>query len=159
MPYLAPQFASLLARLLLPLLLFGLVESPAIAGSLKWEPLEVVTHHGVRRFRVEVADTEASRGRGLMYRKSLAADRGMLFDFKAPQPVAFWMKNTLIPLDMLFISPNGRIIAIARNATPYSETQIPSGGDVLGVLEIRGGRAAEIGIEPGDRVSEKIFHP
>ncbi len=159
MPFLAPRLASLLARLLLPLLLLGLIESPAIAGSFKWEPLGVVTHHGVRRFRVEVADTEASRERGLMYRKSLAADRGMLFDFKTPQPVAFWMKNTLIPLDMLFIAADGRIIAIARNAAPYSETPIPSGGDVLGVLEIRGGRAAETGIEPGDRVTERIFHP
>ena len=159
MSFLAPRFVSLLAGLLLPLFLLGLCEFPAIAGSPKWEPLEVTTHHGVRRFHVEVADTVTSRERGLMYRKNLASDRGMLFDFKTPQSVAFWMKNTLIPLDILFIAPDGRIIAIARNATPYSEAPIPSGGDVIGVLEIRGGRAAEIGIEPGDRVTERIFHP
>jgi uncharacterized membrane protein (UPF0127 family) len=126
--------------------------------DLKWETLAVVTHHGTRRFEVEVADTDAAREYGLMYRKSLAPNRGMLFDFKSPQPVAFWMKNTLIPLDMLFIASDGRVISIARNATPMSETPIPSGGDVLGVLEIRGGRAAEIGVEPGDRVVERIFH-
>src|SRR5665213_4581900 len=71
------------------------------AARLKVEGLDVVTHQGVRHFTVEVADTEASRDRGLMFRKSLAADRGMLFDFHTPQPVAFWMNNTLIPLDML----------------------------------------------------------
>jgi hypothetical protein len=131
----------------------------AEAPTLPSEPLDVVTHHGVRHFTVEIADTEATREKGLMFRKQLAADRGMLFDFKTPQPVAFWMKNTLIPLDMLFIAPDGRVISIARNATPMSETPIPSGGDILGVLEIRGGRAAEIGVEPGDQVRERIFHP
>lgn len=127
--------------------------------DLKREPLQVVTHHGTRRFEVEVADTDATREHGLMYRKSLAPNRGMLFDFKVAQPVAFWMKNTLIPLDMLFIASDGRVISIARNATPMSETPIPSEGAVLGVLEIRGGRAAEIDVEPGDRVIERIFHP
>ena len=130
----------------------------AAGPNLKRESLQVVTHHGIRRFQVEIADTDASREYGLMYRKSLAPSFGMLFDFKVPQPVAFWMKNTLIPLDMLFIASDGRVISIVRNATPMSENPIPSGGDVLGVLEIRGGRAAEIGVEPGDRVIERIFH-
>ncbi len=123
------------------------------------ESLDIVTHGGVRHFQVEIADTPASREQGLMFRKAVAPDRGMLFDFKTPQPVAFWMKNTLIPLDMVFIAPNGRIVSIARNAQPLDETPIPSGGAVLGVLELRGGRAAEIGAEPGDRVRERIFHP
>ncbi len=123
------------------------------------ESLDIVTHGGVQHFKVEIADTPASREQGLMYRKVLAPDRGMLFDFKTPQVVAFWMKNTLIPLDMVFIAPNGRIISIARNAQPLDETPILSGGAVLGVLELRGGRAAEIGAEPGDRVREGIFHP
>jgi uncharacterized membrane protein (UPF0127 family) len=127
--------------------------------DLKRESLQVVTHHGAKRFQVEIADTDATREYGLMYRKSLPPNGGMLFDFKVPQPVAFWMKNTLIPLDMLFIASDGRVISIVRNATPMSETPIPSGGAVLGVLEIRGGRAAEIGAEPGDRVIERIFHP
>ncbi|HEV2366071.1 MAG TPA: DUF192 domain-containing protein [Caulobacteraceae bacterium] len=122
------------------------------------EPLTVATAKGVFRFTVEVADTEATRERGLMFRKSLAPDRGMLFDFKAPQQVAFWMKNTLIPLDMLFISADGRVVSIAHGATPLSETPIPSAGPVLGVLEIRGGRAEAIGAEPGDLVRNRIFH-
>jgi hypothetical protein len=91
-----------------------------------------------------------------MFRKSLEAARGMLFDFHTPQPVAFWMKNTLIPLDMLFIDADGRVISIARNAVPLSEAQIPSGGDIVEVLELRGGRAAEIGVETGDLVRPRI---
>ena len=122
------------------------------------EPLQIVTHDGrVHRFRVEIADTYASRERGLMFRRSLAPDAGMLFDFKTEQPVAFWMKNTLIPLDMLFIDPHGRVVNVAAMARPMSEANIPSDGPVLGVLEIRGGRAAEIGVQPGDQVRERIF--
>jgi uncharacterized membrane protein (UPF0127 family) len=131
----------------------GLAAPPA----LKTAPLEIVTARGDYHFQVEVADTSASRERGLMFRKSLAGDRGMLFDFKTPQAVAFWMKNTLIPLDMLFIGTDGRIVSIARDARPMDETAIPSGGSVLAVLELRGGRAAEIDAEPGDRVRESIF--
>jgi uncharacterized membrane protein (UPF0127 family) len=127
------------------------------ASSLKVEPLGILTARGAAHFKVEIADTDASRERGLMFRKSLAADRGMLFDFKQTQPVAFWMKNTLIPLDMLFIAADGRIVSIAHNAAPMSETPIPSGEPVLGVLEIRGGRADEIGAAPGDKVQARMF--
>ena len=122
------------------------------------ERLQITNHAGkTYDFRVEIADNDASRERGLMFRKSLAGDAGMLFDFKSEGNVSFWMKNTLIPLDMLFIDKDGYIINLAPNATPMSEDNIPSGGPVLGVLEIRGGRAAELGIEPGDRVRERIF--
>jgi uncharacterized membrane protein (UPF0127 family) len=122
------------------------------------EPLAISTHDGrTYRFRVEVADNDATRERGLMFRKSLDPDAGMLFDFKSEQNVSFWMKNTLIPLDLLFIDKDGYIINLAAQATPMSEANIPSGGQVLGVLEIKGGRAAELGIEPGDRVKERIF--
>jgi hypothetical protein len=127
----------------------------AQARSLPVEPLDIVTAHGVHHFRVEVADTDAARERGLMYRRRLGADRGMLFDFKTVQPVSFWMKNTYIPLDMVFIGPDGRIVSIARNATPMSESLIPSAGPVLEVLELRGGRAAEIDAAPGDTVRER----
>jgi uncharacterized membrane protein (UPF0127 family) len=133
--------------------------APAPATHLRTEPLAVVTAKGVAHFTVEIADTDTTRERGLMFRKSLGPQQGMLFDFKTPKPVWFWMKNTLIPLDMLFIAPDGRVVSIARNATPMSETPIPAGGPVLGVLEIRGGRAEEIGAEPGDTVRERIFHP
>ena len=122
------------------------------------EPLQIVTHDGqVHRFRVEIADTDATRERGLMFRRSLGPNVGMLFDFKQVQNVSFWMKNTLIPLDMLFIDQNGRVVNVAANATPLSEANIPSAAPVLGVLEIRGGRAGELGVQPGDKVIERIF--
>ena len=122
------------------------------------EQLQIVTHDGrIHSFHVEIADNDASRERGLMFRKSLAADAGMLFDFKSPQYVSFWMKNTLIPLDMVFIDPNGVVVNVAANATPLSEANIPSAAPVLGVLELRGGRAAQIGVQAGDHVHERIF--
>ena len=154
-----PRPPRRLALLALASLLFScLAVSGASTMPLKVEPLEVVTARGVFHFRVEVADTDATREKGLMFRKALAADRGMLFDFKAPRLVAFWMKNTLIPLDMLFIAANGHVVSIAHDAVPLSEVPIPSGGAALGVLELRGGRAAEIGAEPGDQVRDRIFH-
>jgi uncharacterized membrane protein (UPF0127 family) len=132
----------------------------ACAQKLRVERLDIVTAAGVHHFKVEVADTFATRERGLMFRKSLAADHGMLFDFKQVQEqgVSFWMKNTLIPLDMVFIGADGRIVSIARNATPMSETPIASAGPVLDVLELRGGRAAEIEAAPGDQVREGPGH-
>jgi uncharacterized membrane protein (UPF0127 family) len=135
--------------------------APALAqpAKLPIAPLAVVTAKGTFHFQVEVAATDATRERGLMFRKSLGPDQGMLFDFKSPQEVAFWMKNTLIPLDMLFVAADGHIVSIARQAPPLSEAPIPSGGKVLGVIELRGGRADEIGAEPGDRVESAIFHP
>ena len=122
------------------------------------EALQIVTHDGhVHRFRVEIADNAATRERGLMFRRSLGPDAGMLFDFKTAQNVAFWMKNTLIPLDMVFIDQHGVVVNVAAKATPMSETNIPSDGPVVGVLEIRGGRAAEIGVQAGDKVQQRIF--
>ncbi len=125
------------------------------AQTLPIEPLDITTARGAFHFKVEIADTDATRERGLMFRKALARDRGMLFDFKTPRPVAFWMKNTLIPLDMLFVGADGRIVSIARDAAPMSETPIPSGADAQVVIELPGGRAAEIGAEPGDLVRER----
>ena len=121
------------------------------ARPLATEGLEIITATGPHRFAVEVADTSATRERGLMFRRRLGANRGMLFAFGAPQKVSFWMKNTLIPLDMLFVA-DGTIVSIARNAAPLSETPIPSGAPVTDVVELRGGRAAEIGAAPGDQV-------
>ncbi|HEY5412329.1 MAG TPA: DUF192 domain-containing protein, partial [Caulobacteraceae bacterium] len=115
-------------------------ESVGSTYGLPTYALKIVTHDGhVHRFRVEIADNAASRARGLMFRRSLAPDAGMLFDFKTPQHVSFWMKNTLIPLDILFLDKDGYIINLAVNAPPLSQTNIPSGGAVLGVLEIGGG--------------------
>lgn len=130
---------------------------PPAAEALALEPLEVVTASGPVRFEVEIARTDAEKARGLMFRSHLADDRGMLFVYERAQPASFWMRNTWIPLDIIFIGANGRILNIAENTTPYSEEPIPSAGAVRGVLEIRGGRARELSIEPGDKVHHGIF--
>lgn len=135
----------------------GLGLGEARAAEAKLETIEVVTSRGRARFQVEIAATQAEQARGLMFRKALAPDRGMLFTYKRPQPASYWMKNTLIPLDIIYIQPDGRILSIVRNARPLDETPLPSGGLVLGVLEIAGGRAAQLGILPGDRVLHRIF--
>lgn len=117
------------------------------------QPLKVVTGRGTYIFHVEIADTDRKREYGLMCRRALAPDHGMLFDFKTPQPNAyFWMRNTLIPLDIVYIRPDGTVLSIARNAAPLDESPLPSGGEVRWVLEIPGGRAAQIGLLPGDRI-------
>lgn len=150
----APMRILLIAVLcLLP----AATSAAASAAPPKSEALSVLTAKGERRFTVEVVREEAERNRGLMFRKSLAADAGMLFDYDPPQEVSFWMKNTLIPLDLLFLDERGGIIRIAAEATPLSEAPIPSGAPVLGVLEIMGGRAAEAGIAVGDRVLHPSF--
>lgn len=121
------------------------------------QPLAIVTAKGRAQFEVEYAANNLTREYGLMCRRSLAPGRGMLFDFKAPQEVAFWMRNTLIPLDIVFIGPDGRVVSIAHNAQPLDETPVPGGGPVRGVLEIAGGRATQIGLMPGDKVVHRIF--
>ena len=123
------------------------------------EPLEVATRKGPVRFQVEVADDDAEREYGLMNRPRMDAGRGMIFDFHQPQPVAFWMRNTLIPLDMLFVTDEGRILNIARMAKPHDETPIPSAGSILAVVEINGGLADRLGIKPGDRVRGGAVFP
>ena len=101
-------------------------------------------------FNVEVVDTPESRAQGLMYRQELADDAGMLFDFKGEQPVSFWMRNTFIPLDMIFVDAKGVVKNIHVNARPHDPTGIPSDGPVQFVLEIPGGRSVEIGLKAGD---------
>jgi uncharacterized membrane protein (UPF0127 family) len=121
------------------------------------EVLTVETSSGAVRFNVEIADDDAERDHGLMYRDPLPDDRGMLFDFPEPRRVTFWMRNTPSSLDIIFIGSDGRVLNIADHATPYSENMIPSTGEARGVLEIRAGLAAERGIRPGDRVRHRIF--
>ncbi len=104
------------------------------------------------RFIVEVARSGLEQQTGLMNRPTLAPDRGMIFPFATPQSVAFWMKDTLIPLDMIFIAPGGKILRIAANAVPLSLDPVGSGGTIEAVLELAGGRSAELGIGPGDTV-------
>jgi len=109
------------------------------------------TSKGDFPFTVEIADTEASRERGLMFRTSLAPDAGMLFDYHREQETSFWMQNTLIPLDMIFISADGTVKTIHVNARPMDTTSIPSGVPIRFVMEIAGGRSVEIGLKVGDR--------
>ena len=144
--------------LALPML--GLLAWPALTdGDVAFERdrLVVRTAEADLPFEVELATTPAQRSRGLMERGDLAPHAGMLFVFETPREASFWMKNTLIPLDLLFIDATGRIVRIAANATPLSEAPIPSGEPVKGVLEIAGGRAAEAGIAVGDRVLHPSF--
>jgi uncharacterized membrane protein (UPF0127 family) len=121
------------------------------------DTIEIVSASGVHPFAVEMAANDADRERGLMYRKSLPEGHGMLFDFGYPQATAFWMHNTYIPLDIIFIAPDGHIIRIAENAKPMSDTLIPSGGLVRGVLEVIGGTSRKLGIKAGDKVTGSIF--
>jgi hypothetical protein len=134
---------------------------PAVGQSLEemasLSELAIETRSGRLAFQVELADTPETRGRGLMFRQNLPADQGMLFDFGSPRPVAMWMRNTFISLDMLFIDQNGSIEKIVPNTVPLSEEVIRSDGPVRAVLELRGGVAAELGIEPGDRVLHPLF--
>jgi uncharacterized membrane protein (UPF0127 family) len=119
--------------------------------GLQQVPLTIHSANGDHRFTVEVARTPEQQERGLMFVKSLPGNKGMIFPYDPPQPVSFWMKNTLIPLDMVFIRADRRIGRIAT-AKPLDETPVPSGDVTSAVLEIRGGRAKELGIKPGDKV-------
>jgi uncharacterized membrane protein (UPF0127 family) len=109
------------------------------------------------KFEVDLATNDAERSRGLMFRKELGAYEGMLFDFYQEMPVSFWMKNTLIPLDMVFIAADGTVKHVHANAVPLSTDAIPSLFPVRAVLEINGGSAALLGIKPGDKVKHPIF--
>ena len=121
-------------------------------------PLTIRSGNRVHRFTVQVAATPDEQERGLMFFKSLAPDQGMIFPYDPPQEVSFWMENTLIPLDIVFIRPDGTIARIT-NAKPLDETPLPSGEPIGAVLEIRGGRAAELGIKPGDEVEWGSHRP
>lgn len=121
------------------------------------ERVEIVSGDKTHVFQAEVMRTDEERARGLMFRRYMPEDRGMLFDFKTEQPVAMWMKNTYLPLDMVFIARDGRIVNIAENTEPMSERTISSGAPVLSVLEINAGVAAKLGIKPGDRVRHSLF--
>jgi uncharacterized protein len=135
-----------------------LIMAAASAAAQNLEPLAIVSKEGARQvFQVEVARNDADRAQGLMYRRSMAADRGMLFDFGRVEPVAMWMQNTYLPLDMLFIRPDGSIARIAANTEPLSTRTISSGEPVLAVLELNAGTAARLGVKPGHRVEHSLF--
>jgi uncharacterized membrane protein (UPF0127 family) len=134
--------------------LLAALPAPCAAGQ---DTIEIVTRTGVHAFAVELATNAAERAVGLMYRKELPEGRGMLFDFHNDQPVQFWMHNTYISLDMIFIAGDGRVMHIAENAKPMSDDMIPSGRPVRAVLEVIAGTARKFGIAPGDRVTGAFF--
>ena len=140
--------------------LFLIATAGCASGPFKLPKTEITvdTVGGPRSFEVEVAADPASQQRGLMYRRALAPNAGMLFDFHTNAELSFWMKDTVLPLDMLFIRSDGTISTIAANTVPYSTTPIPSAEPVRAVLEINGGRARDLGIRAGDRVHAAIFH-
>ncbi len=121
-------------------------------------PLAIETadgHH--HNFTVEVAQSRQERGIGLMFRPELAESRGMIFQYEGPRVISIWMKNTFVPLDILFIGADGRIVNIAHDATPHSEDSIFSDGEVVSALELAAGVTEKLGIEPGDLVRHRIF--
>ena len=145
--------------------LLGLVILAACAGAPRdakgdpLEPLTVTTSTGEHRFMVEIADEEGERQRGLMFRPPLEDERGMLFTWpgEPPREQSFWMRNTPSSLDIIYIDPRGRIVSIAKNVPPMSDDIIPSNGPASGVLELRAGRADEIGAKAGDVVRHPFF--
>jgi uncharacterized membrane protein (UPF0127 family) len=146
------MFATAAPALKVAAVLAGLALSACASTD---ERLVLHTARGDFTFTVEIADTDAERARGLMFRTALAPDAGMLFDYHHEQLTAFWMQNTLIPLDMIFISADGVVKTIHVNARPMDTTSIPSEVPVQFVLEIPGGRSTEIGLRPGDRVEHQ----
>ena len=129
----------------------------AAEDRLTGQEVVVVAASGPVVFMVEVVDNNETRARGLMHRERLAPKAGMLFDFKREQPVSFWMRNTLIPLDMFFIKADGRIVKIAKRTVPHSEEGIASPEPVLAVLETNAGVADRYGIKTGDIVRHPVF--
>ncbi len=130
---------------------------PSKAQSLPTSPLTIESGGQTHSFIVELAETERERNIGLMHRNSLAPDRGMIFNFHTEGQELFWMRNTFIPLDMVFIKSSGKIIYIAANTTPHSEEGVGPADPVQAVLELPGGTAARLGIKTGDTVHHKIF--
>jgi uncharacterized membrane protein (UPF0127 family) len=135
-----------------------LLVSPAW-GQVGFEeaPLTIESSAGTLAFQVEVAATPEQRRQGLMFRESLEADRGMLFNFGRTAPVTMWMRNTFVSLDMLFIDENGRVAKIAADTEPLSDAVIGSGGPVRAVLELPAGTSAKLGIKVGDHVIHEMF--
>jgi len=133
-------------------------QADTAAPLTKIEPLTIATDGDATMFTVEIADTDETRERGLMFRQRLPEGHGMLFDFGEPRPVSMWMKNTYIPLDMLFVRPDGTIAYIAENTVPKSLDTIGITEPVLAVIELAGGTARKKNIRSGDKVYHRIFN-
>jgi uncharacterized protein len=154
-----PLIHRLLAFIMPLAMAFTLLPAAAIAqtATAALEPLTIVAASGRHSFQVEVMRTPDERAKGLMFRQHMPQDRGMLFDFARNEPVAMWMQNTYISLDMLFIRADGTIARVTERAEPLSTRTLPSGGPVLSVLELNAGIAEKLGIKAGDKVEHPLF--
>lgn len=136
---------------------FLLAASANAADRCAPQIVEILSDPEIRTFAIEIADDPGKQARGLMFRPALATDAGMLFIFEPPRPANFWMRNTMIPLDMIFIDDTGKIESIAERNDPYSERVSSSQNDVRAVLEINGGLSRQLGIGPGAQVIHPAF--
>ena len=145
-------------RLVLLLLLVLGLSVPAMACpnvGLKQAPVTFVTSAGKHHYMVDLAETSEQQSCGLMFREKMPRDQGMIFPFSPPRPTAFWMMNTPLPLDLVFVGPDARVVSIGAGK-PYSRALIESGGITAAVIELNAGEAARIGLKPGDRVISDI---
>lgn len=138
-------------------LVAGAIEPAGSKAEMAHKPLKLVTAAGERVLEIEIASTEQEKATGLMFRTSLADDHGMLFPSQTPREASMWMRNTYIPLDMVFINADGTVRRIEVMTEPLSERIIASGGPVLAVLELAGGAAERLGLKPGDKVRYPLF--
>lgn len=136
---------------------FALVLAAPATGEARLESVEIVTATGPHHLRVEVARTSKDRERGLMFRTSLPEDAGMLFDFHGEQTILMWMKNTPLPLDMIFVSRAGRVVSVTQGAEPFSEKVISSGAAASAVIEVNAGTARRLSVAVGDVVRHPAF--
>lgn len=149
---------SFLASFLASFVWFAVVAALPLSACAQETPetVKVVTSGGTHAFAVEIADDDAERARGLMFRETLPQDQGMLFLFPDSAERSFWMHNTPLPLDIIYISAKGEVVSIQKNAIPYDRTPLPSYGPAAAVLEINGGLSDRLGIRPGDRVETRL---
>jgi len=150
----AASFAALLffCAIVLQMASMTLAQAP-----LRKDTLKIKTSTGVHTFAIEVAETDEQKQRGLMFRRSLPENDGMLFPYSPPQEITMWMKNTYISLDMVFITQDGIVLRVAQGTEPFSEAIISSNGDAAAVLEVIAGTAQRLGIKPGDTVEHSLF--
>lgn len=149
---------GVLFALIFSWLAMGSAEAQQGLATFERDSLTVETAEGSElTFDIELAVSPEQQAQGLMYRQSLAADAGMLFIYRPARRVSMWMRNTLIPLDMLFIAEDGVVVKVAERTVPLSLATVSSGERVRGVLEINGGMASRLGIRPGDRVVHPAF--
>jgi len=149
--------ATIAALFLFAHIAMAIAGAASLRAEMRKDVLKLITASGTHAFQIEVAETAAEKSRGLMFRRTLAADAGMLFPYTPPQEATMWMRNTYISLDMVFIRKDGIVHRVEANTEPFSEAVIASNGDVAAVLELKAGTARHIQLKAGDKVLHKLF--